>query len=252
MSKVLHQLAKPERLYVICGRFIPWLALLSGLLLATGVVWGFVFAPADYQQGEGYRIMYLHVPAAIWSMGIYAMMALAAFVGLVWQMKMAYLLAAAMAPVGAVYTFIALVTGSAWGKPMWGTWWIWDARLTSELVLMFLYVGVIALYNAFDDRRLAGRAAGILVLAGVVNLPVIHYSVEWWNTLHQGSSNMQNTINPLMRMPLRWTIFGFLGLLVTLTLMRLRNLILLQEWRRSWVMQLAGKGCAGVEGSANE
>ncbi|EIF5033443.1 cytochrome c biogenesis protein CcsA, partial [Salmonella enterica subsp. enterica serovar Typhimurium] len=127
-----------------------------------------------------------HVPAAIWSMGIYAAMAVAAFTGLVWQMKMASLAVAAMAPVGAVYTFIALVTGAAWGKPMWGTWWVWDARLTSELVLLFLYAGVIALWHAFDDRKMAGRAAGILVLVGVVNLPVIHYSVEWWNTLHQG------------------------------------------------------------------
>ncbi|SUG85899.1 heme exporter protein C [Salmonella enterica subsp. enterica] len=126
------------------------------------------------------------------------------FTGLVWQMKMASLAVAAMAPVGAVYTFIALVTGAAWGKPMWGTWWVWDARLTSELVLLFLYAGVIALWHAFDDRKMAGRAAGILVLVGVVNLPVIHYSVEWWNTLHQGSTQMQQSIDPAMRSPLRW------------------------------------------------
>ena len=125
---------------------------------------------------------------------------------------------------------------------MWGTWWIWDARLTSELVLLFLYVGVIALYNAFDDRRLAGRAAGILVLVGVVNLPIIHFSVEWWNTLHQGSTNMQKSIDPSMRMPLRWAIFGFLGLFGTLTLMRLRTLILMQDRRRPWVEEIANKG----------
>lgn len=242
MWKALHQLAKPQRLYSLCGRFIPWLGLLSSILLIVGCIWGFVYAPADYQQGQSYRIMYLHVPAAMWSMGIYASMAVAAFIGLVWQMKMADLTVAAMAPVGAVYTFIALVTGSAWGKPMWGTWWIWDARLTSELVLLFLYVGVIALYNAFDDRRLAGRAAGILVLVGVVNLPIIHFSVVWWNTLHQGSTNMQQTIDPAMRIPLRWCIFGFLGLFATLTLMRLRNLILIQERRRPWVAELAQKG----------
>ena len=145
---------------------------------------------------------------------------------------------AAMAPIGAVFTFIALVTGSAWGKPMWGTWWVWDARLTSELVLLFLYVGVIALWHAFDDRRLAGRAAGILVLIGVVNLPVIHYSVEWWNTLHQGSTRMQQSIDPAMRSPLRWSIFGFLLLSATLTLMRMRNLILLMEKRRPRVSEL--------------
>ncbi|HEY2453630.1 MAG TPA: heme ABC transporter permease [Scandinavium sp.] len=242
MWKALHPLAKPERLYRLCGWLIPGLSILSLLLLVVGLVWGFVFAPADYQQGQSYRIMYLHVPVAIWSMGIYGSMAIAAFVGLVWQIKMADLSVAAMAPIGAVYTFIALVTGSAWGKPMWGTWWIWDARLTSELVLLFLYAGVIALYHAFNDRRLAGRAAGILVLVGVVNLPIIHFSVDWWNTLHQGSTNMQKTIDPSMRMPLRLSIFGFLFLFITLTLMRLRTLILLHERRRPWVLSLAEKG----------
>ena len=148
---------------------------------------------------------------------------------------------AAMAPVGAVFTFIALVTGSAWGKPMWGTWWVWDARLTSELVLLFLYLGAIALYHSFEDRRLAGRAAGILVLVGVVNIPIIHYSVEWWNTLHQGSTNMQQTIDPSMRYPLRWAIFGYLFFFITLTLMRLRNLILIQERLRPRVAELVNK-----------
>ncbi|MER1977771.1 heme ABC transporter permease, partial [Pseudocitrobacter faecalis] len=238
------QLAIPERLYTLCGRWLPWLAMLSALLLIVGLGWGFIYAPADYQQGESYRIMYVHVPAAIWSMGIYAMMAGAAFVGLVWQMKMADLTLMALAPVGAGYTLIALVTGAAWGKPMWGTWWIWDARLTSELVLLFLYAGIIALWNAFDDRRLAGRAAGILALVGVVNLPIIHYSVLWWNTLHQGSTNMQQTIDVSMRMPLRLCIFGFLFLFITLTLLRLRNLILWQERRRPWVATLASKGGA--------
>ncbi len=146
--------------------------------------------------------------------------------------------------VGAVCTLVALVSGAAWGKPMWGTWWIWDARLTSELVLLFLYAGVIALWHAFDDRRLAGRAAGILVLVGVVNLPIIHYSVYWWNTLHQGSTNLQQTIDPSMRLPLRICIFAFLTLSVTLTLMRLRNLILQLERRRPWVVALVNKGAA--------
>ncbi len=148
MWKTLHQLAIPPRLYQICGWFIPWLAIASVVVLTVGWIWGFGFAPADYQQGNSYRIIYLHVPAAIWSMGIYASMAVAAFIGLVWQMKMANLAVAAMAPIGAVFTFIALVTGSAWGKPMWGTWWVWDARLTSELVLLFLYVGVLSGYDA--------------------------------------------------------------------------------------------------------
>ncbi len=241
MWKELHQWAGPERLYRLCGGLIPWLALAAAGSLILGWGWGFGFAPPDYQQGDGFRIIYVHVPAAMWSMGIYVAMALAAFTGLVWQIRMADLAAAAMAPVGAVLTFIALVTGSAWGKPMWGTWWVWDARLTSELVLLFLYLGVIALYNAFEDRRLAGRAAGILILVGVVNIPIIHYSVEWWNTLHQGSTHMQQSIDPSMRTPLRWAILGYLLLFLTLTLMRLRNLILLQERHRPWVLALATK-----------
>ncbi|GLR10611.1 heme ABC transporter permease [Mixta theicola] len=243
MWKWIHQLAKPERLYQFSGRLVPGFALLATVALFIGWSWGFGFAPADYQQGESYRIIYIHVPAAIWSMGIYSAMAVAAFTGLVWQMKMADLAAAAMAPVGAIFTFIALITGSAWGKPMWGTWWIWDARLTSELVLLFLYMGVIALYNAFDDRRLAGRAASILILVGVVNIPIIHFSVQWWNTLHQGSSGMlQQAIAPEMRVPLRWSIIGYLLLFITLTLMRLRNLILLSERHRPWVAALVNKG----------
>ncbi|ROR07917.1 heme ABC transporter permease [Erwinia sp. JUb26] len=243
MLKWIHQLSKPERLYHICGRFIPWCAAAGTLALLLGWAWGLGFSPADYQQGDSYRIIYIHVPAAMWSMGIYAAMAVAAFVGLVWQWKTADLAAAAMAPIGAVYAFIALVTGAAWGKPMWGTWWIWDARLTSELVLLFLYMGAIALRHAFDDRRTGGRAAGILILVGVVNLPIIHYSVEWWNTLHQGSSGvMQQAIDPSMRSPLRWSILGMLLVFVTLTLMRLRNLLLLSESHRPWVVAIALKG----------
>ncbi len=235
MWKTLHQWARPQALYRLCGRLLPWFAVAAVLSLLLGWGWGFGFAPPDYQQGNSVRIMYLHVPAAMWSMGIYAAMAIAAFIGLVWQMKMADLTAAAMAPIGAVFTFIALITGSAWGKPMWGTWWVWDARLTSELVLLFLYLGVMALYNAFEDRRLAGRAAGILILVGVVNIPIIHFSVQWWNTLHQGSTNMQQSIDPSMRTPLRWAIVGYLLVFITLTLARLRNLILLQERYRPWV-----------------
>ncbi|AGB83407.1 heme exporter protein CcmC [Serratia sp. FGI94] len=241
MWKWLHQFARPERLYQVCERLVPWLGAAGVVCLLLGWIWGFGFAPKDYQQGDSFRIMYIHVPAAMWSMGIYASMAVAAFIGLVWQMKMSDTVVAAMAPVGAVFTFIALVTGSAWGKPMWGAWWVWDARLTSELVLLFLYMGIIALYNAFEDRRLAGRAAGILVLVGVVNIPIIHFSVEWWNTLHQGSTNMQQSIAPSMRTPLRWAILGYLLFFITLTLMRLRNLILAQERHRPWVAALINK-----------
>lgn len=243
MWKALHQLARPDRLYHFCGQLLPWLGIAAFLSLALGWTWGFGFAPPDYQQGESYRIMYIHVPAAIWSMGVYSSMAIAAFIGLVWQIKMADLVAAAMAPVGVIFTSIALVTGSAWGKPMWGTWWIWDARLTSELVLLFIYMGIIGLNHAFDDRRVAGRAAGILILVGIVNLPIIHFSVQWWNTLHQGSSGiLQQEIASPMRTPLRWSILGYLLLFCTLTLMRLRNLILHVESHRPWVATLVNKG----------
>ncbi|SUH33879.1 heme exporter protein C [Salmonella enterica subsp. enterica] len=238
MWKTLHQLAAPPRLYQICGGSCRgWRQPASSRWPPAGS--GALVSPRrTTSRGEGYRIMYLHVPAAIWSMGIYAAMAVAAFTGLVWQMKMATLAVAAMARWGRCTPSIALATGAAWGKPMWGTWWVWDARLTSELVLLFLYAGVIALWHAFDDRKMAGRAAGILVLVGVVNLPVIHYSVEWWNTLHQGSTRMQQSIDPAMRSPLRWAIAGYLLLFMTLSLMRMRNLILLMEKRRPWVSEL--------------
>ena len=242
MWKTLHQLAMPPRLYQICGWFIPWLAIASAVVLITGLIWGFGFAPADYQQGDSFRIIYIHVPAAILSMGAYSTMAVAAFIGLVWQLRMADMTVAAVAPVGAVFTFIALFTGAAWGKPMWGTWWVWDARLTSELILLFLYLGVIALYNAFSDKVVAGRAAGILALVGVINLPIIHYSVEWWNTLHQGASITKfdkPSISPEMLWPLLIMILAFAAFLGALSLMRFRNELLMREWHRPWVKEIA-------------
>ena len=233
---------EPEQLYRLCGRLIPWFALLTVGLIGLGWAWGLGFAPADYQQKDSFRIIYIHVPAAIWSMATYALMAVAAFCGVIWQSKKANMLAASMAPVGAVFTFIALTTGAIWGKPMWGTWWVWDARLTSELVLFFLYLGVIALYNSFDDRKTAAKAAGILVLVGIINLPIIHYSVEWWNTLHQGSTKGFETISPLMRTPLRVAIYGYMGFFFTLTLMRFRNLLLESESKKAWVYSLLKQG----------
>ncbi len=241
MWKALHQLAIPERLYRLCGCWIPWLAALSALLLVIGLGWGFGFAPADYQQGESYRIMYLHVPAAMWSMGLYRRWPSRPSSG--WSGRSKW--PTWRSPPGAGG---AVCTWWRWsaarhGASRCGDPWIWDARLTSELVLLFLYAGVIALWHAFDDRGWPG-AAGILVLVGVVNLPIIHYSVYWWNTLHQGSTNLQQTIDPSMRLPLRICIFAFLTLSVTLTLMRLRNLILQLERRRPWVVALVNKGAA--------
>lgn len=241
MWKWLHPYAKSETQYYLCAKLLPITALLSLGLLSTGIIWGLVYAPADYQQGNSFRIMYIHVPTAIWSMGIYACMAMSAFIALVWQIKQAHWLMIVMAPIGATFTFITLVTGAIWGKPMWGTWWVWDARLTSELVLFFLYLGVIALYSAFNNRTIGAKAAGILCLVGVINLPIIHFSVEWWNTLHQGASItkfQKPSIATPMLIPLILCIFGFLFLYIFLTLIRYRNALLKEEKQRSWVRHL--------------
>lgn len=241
MWKWLHPYAKPERAYRLAGQLLPWLGwpAWGGLLL--GLTWGLAFAPPDYQQGDAFRIIYLHVPAALLSMGTYLGMAIAALVGLVWQQRQAELMMMAMAPVGAVFTFIALVTGAAWGKPMWGTWWVWDARLTSELILLFLYLGVLALHGAIADARVAGRAAALLALVGVINLPIIHYSVVWWNTLHQGASLTRfakPAISSAMLWPLLVMIVAFALLLAWFSLLRFRTALLRQEWHRPWVHSL--------------
>jgi heme exporter protein C len=242
MWKWLHPYAKPEVTYRLCGKLLPWFSGITLVLLATGTVWGLLYAPADYQQGNSFRIIYIHVPSAIWSMGVYFSMAVAAFIGLVWQVRLASMAASAMAPVGAVFTFIALITGAIWGKPMWGAWWVWDARLTSELILLFLYLGVMALYHAFDDHKKAAKAAGILAIVGVINLPIIHFSVEWWNTLHQGATITKfekPSISGNMLWPLIINILGFLSFYITITLIRFRNEILVRESHRPWVQEMA-------------
>lgn len=244
MWKWLHPYAKPETQYRICQRLIPFLGIASLLVLMVAMIWGLAFAPADYQQGNSFRIMYIHVPAAIWSMGIYASMAIAALVALVWQIKQANLAMVAIAPIGAVFTFLALVTGAVWGKPTWGTWWVWDARLTSELILLFLYFGVIALYSAFQDKSIGAKAAGILSIVGVVNLPIIHFSVQWWNTLHQGASITKfekPSIATEMLIPLLLAILGFMLLSVYLTVVRYRNALLSAEKKRAWVQTLVAE-----------
>jgi heme exporter protein C len=241
MWKWLHPYANPEISYHFAGKILPWCSRLAFTFLSIGIVWALLFAPADYQQGDTFRIFYLHVPAAMLSMGIYLGMAIAALSSLVWQLKLADASAAAMAPIGATFTFIALVTGAAWGKPMWGTWWIWDARLTSELILLFLYLGVIALHNAFEDKTLAGKAAGILALVGVINLPVIKYSVEWWNTLHQGAT-VSKLGQPSMTADMFWPFLicflGFAFLVTALICVRFRTEILNRNSMRPWVREL--------------
>jgi heme exporter protein C len=242
MWKWLHSYADPERAYKLSGTLLPWFSILAILMVGTGSIWGLLFAPTDYQQGDSYRIIFIHVPAASMSMAAYMGMAIASFIGLVWQIKSADWAAAAIAPIGAVITFIALFTGAAWGKPMWGAWWVWDARLTSELVLLFLYLGVISLYASFEDKVLAARASGILAIVGVINIPIIKYSVDWWSSLHQPSTiriTEKSTMSTDMLYPLLINIVGFGMMIGAITLVRYRTEILARNGMRPWVRDLA-------------
>jgi len=234
-------MGSPKWFYDITGRWIPWFGGIAALCLLVGAVWGLVFAPQDYQQGNSFRIIYIHVPAAILAQSIFFTMAIAGGIGLIWKMKVADMVAKSCAPIGATMTFIALFTGAVWGKPTWGAWWVWDARLTSMLILLFLYFGVIALQSAFDSKQSAARASAILSLVGVVNIPIIKYSVEWWNTLHQPAT-FTLTEKPAMPMemwlPLLVMVIGFYCFFATVLMMRTRNEILEREKRTQWVQGL--------------
>jgi len=228
-GSALHRFANPGRFLRFSGAVLPWVAAAGLALSVTGLWWGLVHAPRDWQQGDTVRIMFVHVPAAWMAMGGYLGLAIASFVGLVWRHPLADIAARAIAPVGAVFTAICLITGSLWGKPMWGTWWVWDARLTSVLVLFFLYLGHIALSNAFDDPDRAARPAAILALIGAVNLPIIKFSVDWWNTLHQPASVTRLDapgIHIDILQPLLVTGAGFLFVFAALALIRTRTGIL--------------------------
>jgi heme exporter protein C len=240
--KWIHRFASPPFVYRIAGKMTPWIGWLCLLSLLVGLYLGLVVAPADYEQGDSYRIIYIHVPAAWMSMFIYVVMAVSSAVFLIWRLKLADVVAMASAPIGASFTFVALFTGSFWGKPMWGTWWIWDARLTSELLLLFLYLGYMALRGALEQPQSAARAAAILAIVGVVNIPIIHFSVEWWNTLHQPATITRmdkpamhiSMLRPLLVMMLAFQLMYFHNLLV-----RLRTGILQREARAGWVAKLA-------------
>ncbi|HXH02384.1 MAG TPA: heme ABC transporter permease [Candidatus Competibacteraceae bacterium] len=226
---LIYRLASPNYFYDLTGRALPWLAAATALLFLIGLPWALAFAPRDYQQGDSFRILYIHVPAAAFSMGVYVAMAVTAAIGLIWRIKLAAVISRHCAPVGAAFTFLALVTGSLWGKPMWGTYWVWDARLTSELILLFLYLGYLGLYEAFEERESGSRAAAILALVGVVNIPIIHYSVEWWHTLHQGATVFKldrPSIAPEMLWPLLVMLAAYGLLAVTAVLARARNEVL--------------------------
>src|SRR5450830_1496476 len=194
--------SSPATFYPLAGSLAPWFFIAAALFVAAGIYVGFFVAPTDFQQGKAYRIIFIHVPAAWMSMFLYIIMAFWAGIGLAFNTRLSSMMASALAPTGAVMTFIALWTGALWGKPMWGAWWVWDARLTSELILLFLYLGFMSLQAAIDDPRRADRAGAILALVGVVNVPIIYYSVQWWNTLHQGSS--VNLAKSSMAMTMLW------------------------------------------------
>jgi len=222
----MHKYANPNQFLRIANPILPWCAWLAGLAIAAGLYLGLVQAPADYQQGETVRIMYVHVPSAWMALFVYSNMAIASATAIIWRHPLGFLIAKASAPIGACFTFISLATGSLWGKPMWGAWWVWDARLTSVLILFFLYIGYIALVNAFDDPTRGQRAASILALVGAVNVPIIHYSVEWWNTLHQPASVARMdgpAIHSSMLWPLLIMAIGFTALYFALMVVRLRG-----------------------------
>lgn len=237
----LHRLGTPREFYRLSGRMAPWLTGAALVLAAWGLYGGLVQAPADYQQGDSFRIIYIHVPSAWMSLFVYVFMAVNAAIGLIWRVKLAEVLASASAPAGAAFTLLALISGSLWGKPMWGAYWVWDARLTSELILLFLYLGFIALESAIEDPRAASRASAVLAIAGVINIPIIHYSVEWWNTLHQGPTVTKfdkpsihlDMLIPLLVMALAFKLYFFANLL-----MRARCLLLRRERNSRWVQTL--------------
>jgi heme exporter protein C len=221
----MHRFANPLRYQRIADAVLPWAGGLAVVLSVAGLYLALLVAPPDYQQGEAYRMMFVHVPAAWMALMVYAMMAVASVAGLVWRHPLAEVAARGAAPIGAAFTAIALVTGSLWGKPMWGTWWVWDGRLTSVLILFFLYLGYIALYEAFDDPGRGARAAAILCLVGSVNLPIIKFSVEWWNTLHQQASILRAggpAIDASMLWPLLVMFLAFLCYFVAVHILRTR------------------------------
>lgn len=240
MLRFIHQFAGLKRFYPLSESFAPWLWGLTVLTMTAGLVGGLVLAPADYQQGDSFRIIYVHVPSAWNSLFIYMCMAGAAISVLVWKVKLAEIVLRESAPLGAWFTFLALATGSIWGKPMWGTWWVWDARLTSELILLFIYCGIIALDNAIEDRRAGARAAAVLTLIGVVNIPIIHYSVEWWSTLHQGPTVTKfdkPSIDTRMLIPLLLMAGGFMSYYAAALLGRVQGGILYYDRNTNWVQE---------------
>ncbi|MGN6224721.1 heme ABC transporter permease CcmC [Pseudoxanthomonas sp.] len=238
-----HQLGSPPYFDRFAARWTPWCYLAAMVLFGFGLWQALFVVPADYQQSDSFRILYIHVPAAWMSLFVFGLMAFYAAIALIWRIKLCEILAMACAPIGAGFTVITLATGSIWGKPLWGTWWDWDPRLTTELILLFLYLGVIGLYNAIDDRRAAARAAGLLAIVGVALLPVIHWSVEWWNSLHQGQTIKlfgKSSMDASMLPPLWGMVAGTHVWFVGSLLARARADNLRREAGKDWVAKMAG------------
>ena len=230
--------ASPQTFYPLAGALAPWFAIAAALFGIAGLYVAFLVAPTDAQQGEVYRVIFIHVPAAWMSMFLYVVMAFWAAVGLAFNTRLSGMMASALAPTGALFTFIALWTGSLWGKPTWGAWWVWDARLTSELILLFLYFGFLGLQAAIDDPRRADRACAVLALVGVVNIPIIYFSVQWWNTLHQGASVSLTKAPSMATTMLAGMLLVALACWmysIAVALVRVRAIILERERRADWV-----------------
>lgn len=239
--QIWHQLASPRWFYEMSTRWLPWLMVLVIVLLLWGAAWGLAYAPPDARQGNSYRIIFIHVPASFIALAGYYIMAAAGIIGLVWRMKMAMWVLRSAAPIGAVFTLISLVTGAIWGKPTWGTWWVWDARITSMLILLFLYLGVMALQQAYVNLESGDRASALLAIVGMINIPIIYKSVEWWNTLHQGATlrlTQSPSIHPDMLKPLLLMILAFYFLYALTLILNIRNHILLSERRTQWVRDM--------------
>ena len=240
----IQRFSSPKHFYEMSGKLIPWFALPAIGLGFYGLYLGLFVAPADYQQGESYRIIYVHVPAAWMSLFIYVVMAVTSAIGLIWRIRLADMVASASAPIGASFTFLALVTGSLWGKPMWGAYWVWDARLTSELILLFLYFGYMALQASIEDQRISDKASGLLAIVGVVIVPIIHYSVDWWSTLHQGATVAKfdkPSMDTSMLIPLLLMALSSKFIYAALVLVRTRNEALYRDRNRRWVRELIEK-----------
>jgi heme exporter protein C len=241
MWSFFHKLGSPRWFYQISEVVLPWLVVLTGLLLIIGSAWGLAYAPADFRQGNSYRIIFIHVPASVVALVGYYLMAAAGAISLIWKMKLADIVMKSCAPIGAAMTFLALVSGAIWGKPTWGTWWVWDARITSMLILLFLYLGIMALYAAYDNKQAAGKACAVLSLVGMVNIPIIYKSVDWWYSLHQPATiklTEESSIHNAMLQPLLVMTLGFYCFYAVSLLLHIRSELLERERNTHWVKKM--------------